>query len=102
VESTIKKKLKNNKNMTKDHNSEGVRHQEGPFLPGMRTIKRELKNNRNITPPAGTKDQNSEGVKHQEGHFLSGMRIFFLVIVILAETLDTKQFTAKSMQETTI
>jgi hypothetical protein len=101
VESTIKKKLKK-RNMTEDLNSEGVIHQEGPFLPSMRTIKRELKNNKNITPPTGTKDQNSGGMKHQEDHFLSGMRIFFLVIVILAETLDTKQFTAKSMQETTM
>jgi hypothetical protein len=66
------------------------------------TNKRELKNNRNMTPPTGTKDQNSEGVRYQEGPFLPGMRIFFLVIVILAETLDTKQFTVKSMQETTI
>jgi hypothetical protein len=64
----------------------------------MSKIKRELKNSGNITPPARIEDQNSEGVKHQEGHFLSGMRIFLLVIVILAETLDIKQFTTKLMQ----
>jgi hypothetical protein len=102
VELRIKKRLKNNMNMTEDHNSKGVRHQEGHFLLGMKTIKRDLKNNKNITPPAGTKEHKSEGVKHQQGHFLSNMRIFFLVIVILAETLDTKQFTTKSMQETTM
>jgi hypothetical protein len=83
VESKINNRLKNNKNMTEDKNSEGVKHQEGPFLPGMRTIKKELKKNRNITPPTGTKYQNLEGMKHQEGHSLSGMRIYFLVIVIL-------------------
>ena len=55
-----------------------------------------------MTPLVGTEDQNSEGVRHQEGPFLPGMRVFFLVIVMLAETLDTKQFTVKSMQETTI
>jgi hypothetical protein len=65
------------------------------------TIKRELKNIRNMTPLAGT-DQNSEGVRHQEGPFLPGMRLFFLVIVILVETLDTKKLTIKSMQETII
>jgi hypothetical protein len=30
------------------------------------------------------------------------MRVFFLVIVMLAESLDKNQFTVKSMQETTI
>jgi hypothetical protein len=38
-----KRELKNNKNMTpptgtKDYNLEGVRHQEGPFLLGMRVF----------------------------------------------------------------
>ena len=65
-------------------------------------IKGEFKNNMNMTSPAGTEDQNLEGMKHQEGHFLPGMRIFFLVIFILAESLDTKQFTVKSMQKKTI
>jgi hypothetical protein len=68
----------------------------------MRTIKRDLKNSRNITPPIGIKDHNSEGVKDQEGHFLLGMRISFSVILILEKTFDTKKFTAKSMQETTM
>ena len=43
-----------------------------------------------------------KGVKNQEGFVLSGMGIFFLVIVILTETLDTKKFTTKSMQEITM
>jgi hypothetical protein len=63
--------------------------------------KREFKNNKNMTPPTRT-DQNSKGVRHQEGPFLLGMRIFFLVIVMLAKTLDTKKITLKSMEETTI
>jgi len=66
------------------------------------TNKNESKYNMNMTPPAGKKDRNLEGLRHQEGPFLPSMRIFFLVIVILAETLDTKQFIVKSMQETTI
>jgi hypothetical protein len=50
VELTIKNKLKINRNMIEDINSEGVIHQEGPFLPGMRIIKKEVKKNKNITP----------------------------------------------------
>ena len=56
----------------------------------------------NMTPPVGTEDQNLEGVRHQKVPFLPGMRIFFLVIVILTENLDTNQFPAKSMLEKTI
>jgi hypothetical protein len=66
------------------------------------TNKRELKNNRNMTPIAGTRDHNSKGVRHQEGPFLPGMRVFLKVMFMLAETLYTKEFTVKSMQETTI
>jgi hypothetical protein len=69
--------------MTKDQNSKGVRHQEGPFLPSMRTIKRELKNNKNIKPLVGIEDQNLGGVKHQEDHFISGMRIFSCSLLYL-------------------
>ena len=70
--------------MIEDDNLEGVRHQEDPFLPGMRIIKRGLMNIMNITPIAGTKDHNLEGTKHQEYHFLPDMRIFFLVIVMIS------------------
>jgi hypothetical protein len=66
------------------------------------TNKMELKNNRNMTSPAITEDQNPEGVRYQEGIFLLGMKIFFLVIDIFAQTLDTKKFNVKSMQETII
>jgi hypothetical protein len=60
------------------------------------TNKRALKNNRNMTPSAETKDQNSKGLRCQEGPFLLGMRVFFLVIVMLAKTLDTKQFNSRN------
>jgi hypothetical protein len=57
-----------------------------PSLSGMREIK----------------DQDSEGMKHQEDPLLTGMKIFFLVIVILVEILDTKQSIAESMKGKTM
>ena len=57
---------------------------------------------KNITPLTGIEDMNLGKLRHQEGPYPLGMKIFFLVTAILAETLDTKQFIVKPMQEITI
>ena len=44
------------------------------------------------------KDLNSGKLRNQEGPSPLGMKIFFLVIVMLAETLDTKKFIVKPVQ----
>jgi len=61
-----------------------------------------MKNYKNITPTSGINDLVAGNMKHQEGPFYPGMEMFFLAIIIVAETLDTKQLIANSMQETTI
>ena len=60
------------------------------------------KNCKSITSPTGIEDSNSGKLRDQESLPSSGMKIFFLVTVMLPETLDTKQFIANSMQGTTI
>ena len=45
---------------------------------------------------------NSGKLRHQGGPSPLGMKIFFLVTVMLAETLDRKQFIVNPMQEMTI
>ena len=61
-----------------------------------------MNNYKDITPPVGIKDLHLGKLRHQEGPSPSCMKIFFLVTVMLAETLDTKQFIVKPMQEITI
>ena len=60
------------------------------------------KNCKRIASPARIKDLNSRKMRDQESLPSLGMKIFFLAIVMLAETLDTKHFTAKPMQGVTI
>ena len=48
-----------------------------------------------ITSLARIEDLNSRKLRHQEGPSLLGMKIFFLVIAMFVETLDTKQFIVK-------
>ena len=61
-----------------------------------------MKKRKNITPIPGIGDLNSGKLRHQESPSPPSMKIFFLVTIILAKTLDTKQFIVKSMQEITI
>ena len=49
-----------------------------------------MKNCKNITPIVGIEDLNLGKLRHQEGPSPPGMKIFFLVTVMLVETLDTK------------
>ena len=59
-----------------------MRHQEDPFSSSMKEIK----------------DQDLEGMIHQEDPLPSGVKIFFLVIAILVEILDTRQSIVESMK----
>jgi hypothetical protein len=45
---------------------------------------------------------NPDGLHHKEDHLLPGIKISFLVIVILAEILDTRKLIAESMKGTTM
>lgn len=60
------------------------------------------KNCKRITSPAGIEDLNSRKLRDQESIPSLDMKIFFLVTIMPAKTLDTKQFIAKSMQGITI
>lgn len=60
------------------------------------------KNCKRITSPAVIEDLNSKKMRDQESLPSSGMKIFFLITIMLAETLDTKQFIANTMQGITI
>ena len=61
-----------------------------------------MKNCKSIRSPTGIEDLNPGKLRDQEGLTPSGMKIFFLVTIILAETLDIKQLIVKPMQEITI
>ena len=56
-----------------------------------------MKNSKNTTSLARIEDLNSRKLGHQEGPSLLGMKIFFLVIAMFVETLDTKKFIVKPM-----
>ena len=60
------------------------------------------KNCNRITSLAGIEDLNSGKLRDQDGLPPLEMKIFSLVTIMLAETLETKQFIMKAMQEITI
>ena len=61
-----------------------------------------MNNCKNITSLARIEDLNSRELRDKESLPPSSMKIFFLVTVMLVETLDRKQFIAKPMQGVTI
>ena len=58
-----------------------------------------MKKCKRITSLDRIEDLNSRKLRDQEGLPPLGMKIFFLVTVMLAEILDTKQFIENPMQE---
>ena len=61
-----------------------------------------MNNCKNIIAPAGIEDMDLGKLRHQEGLSPLGMEIFFLVIVMLIETLDTNKLITNHMQEINI
>ena len=81
------------------HPNKRHNYQQREMKEDLQTV---LKNCKRITSPVRIEALNSGKLRDQESLPSSSMKIFFLVTVMIAETLDTKQFIAKPMQGITI